>query len=1100
MAQEAEIKELYTILKGILHNDNTVRLQAEAQLKQYLVIPQKLLLYLVRLMQISEEDYIRKLSSVLFKHYIALEEVSSMWNNIEPAQQELIKKELLEALRKELNPKVSRQVCQAVAELASLIFSQDKQWPELEELIMTYTKSNDLMVETAFRILGTLFALNSDRYMKNVPALCSILDTAFQRTATNALMAASMALCTLVAEIDTSETKPFQKYSPYVINTIAALFNEGNEDGLHEFIDAISEVAESEPTFFRKSFAQLCDVLIKVSGKKDYDNEKLRQMPLEMLVSIIERLPGLAKKFKTQLWNLCAAVFDVTVSIDEDVDEAWLKPKEGYNIEEDLNPDDNVNFGVIAFDRLLGSLEDDQIFPIIEKVVETSMTSPDWRYRNSGLMIIGQIGEYCESTDRVKNVVPILVSHISHPHPKVRFAALYAVGLLSDYMYPEFQEEFHTTLIPPMINAIDDPVPRVQSHACAALTNFLEHVKQSVAAEVAPVLLPKLIKGIREGISIMKENAMTCISSIAESAAEDFLKYYDELMPFLFECVKQLTAREYHQFRGQTIECLTIMSAAVGHDSFVKYAPTLIELMVSLQEAELTKDDPQRFYLLGAWQRICLILEKEFAAYLPRVVPGLLKIAGAMPGMGVSSGLKTGSLESILREVSGSTSGKLELSTSEIEEKEMALQMLQVFCVQLEEKYAPYVEETTRIVEPVLTFGPNSELRKEGAAILPNLLQCLKKAQIPAEHLITAGSRFIADLLTAHDKETHAEVKSSQVLALKDVYETMEHFMSPADTKVVIAKILSFFKDSQDRKSAILSHKEAAKDEEEPEEEEEEGEEEDNIEMEDDYQKNLTYFLGAVVSTHKDEALSEVPTIISGIVQPYLTGNKNAQRVALFIVDDLAEYLGVEKLGATLWKQLASIILTYATRAEHELRQAACYGIGSLAKSGGAAFAEIAVQCLTTLGAAIEVKEDKKHHEEWAAARDNAVSSIGKIMKYQPTGAPVADLWPKWLRYLPIKEDKPEAKFAHEFVVDTLLANPEAAIGAGGALLGDIIRIFIGVYDNKLVSKAARGKISQALKQLSGHAAIVPMLEDIYKNKLKAGDKEVLEKILKAGN
>ena len=74
------------------------------------------------------------------------------------------------------------------------------------------------------------------------------------------------------------------------------LFNEGNEDLMHELLESVSEVAESEPTFFRKPFVSLCETLLKVSAKKDYINEKLRQMPLEMLVSILERLPGISKK------------------------------------------------------------------------------------------------------------------------------------------------------------------------------------------------------------------------------------------------------------------------------------------------------------------------------------------------------------------------------------------------------------------------------------------------------------------------------------------------------------------------------------------------------------------------------------------------------------------------------------------------------------------------------------------------------------------------------------------------------------------------------------------------------------------------------------
>ncbi len=1107
MDPATEVKELYAILKGILNNDNSVRLQAEEKLKTYLVAPAKLLQYLVKLMQDAQEDYIRKLASVLFKHYIALEEASSFWGQIPFTQQEAIKTEILVALRKELNPKVAKQICQAVAELAGLLFDQEKDWPQLDELLAAYISSNDLMAETSFRILSTLFALNSDKYMKNVPAVCGLFDAAFQKTSSSVLAMASIAICTLVAEIDTAETKPFLKYSAPVIKTIQQLFTEDNEDTLHELLDSVSEMSEAEPTFFRKTYAQLCDTLIKVSGKKDFDNDKLRQMPLEILVSILERLPNLAKKYKPQLWGLCSAMFDVMVSIDEDVDPAWMKPKEGYNIEEDMNPDDNVNFGANSFDRLLGSIDDDDIFPVMEKVMETSMSSVDWRYRNAGLMSIGQIGEYCDSVDKVRNLIPILVSHVTHAHPKVRFAALSAIGLLADYMHPEFQEEFGKILLPPMIAAMDDTVPRVTSQTCAAMSNFFDHAKQSTGEEVAPVLLPKLIKAVREGISIVKENAMSCISSLADCMAEKFLPYYKEFMAFLSECVKQLASKEYHQFCGLTIECMTMVSAAVGKAAFAEFGPGLISMMVALQETELTKDDPQRIYLLESWQRLCILMEKDFAPYLPRIVPGLMKIAGAIPGMGVSSGLSTGNLEEVLKEVSGSKDDSNEVNTSEMEEKLMAIQMLQTFAENLEDKYAQYVEETTKILEPLLVYRANSDVRKQSAMMLPSLLKCLHKASIPQPALVSAGSKYIADILQAHDKEIHADIKSAQVLALKEIFELLEHFMTAEDTKAAIMKVLGFFKTSEDRKSAILRDEKACKDDEDEDiggdkagsDDEADEVAEDSVESEELYQRDLTYLLGAIVNGHKDESLPEVPTILSHVVQPYLSGNKDMQRAALFIVDDLLEYLGSAKLGVGLWKQLATIVLTYLTRSEHELRQAACYGVGMMAKSGGPAFAELSVQCLTLLAAAIDIKQDKRKPDEWTSARENGISSIGKILKYQPATVTFGELWAKWLGYLPLKEDKPEAKFSHELVVETLLANPAAAVGVNGALLGEIIRIFVAVYDTKLTKKTTKAKIAQAMKQLSGYAELVPIMEDIYKNKLKPDDKAVLEKIINAG-
>ena len=94
MTEQSELICFYNNLKAVLDNDNQVRLQAEANLKQYLTMPKKLLLYLVKIIQSSEEDYIRKLSSVLFKHYIALKEVSQIWNTLSQIDQDEIKKEI----------------------------------------------------------------------------------------------------------------------------------------------------------------------------------------------------------------------------------------------------------------------------------------------------------------------------------------------------------------------------------------------------------------------------------------------------------------------------------------------------------------------------------------------------------------------------------------------------------------------------------------------------------------------------------------------------------------------------------------------------------------------------------------------------------------------------------------------------------------------------------------------------------------------------------------------------------------------------------------------------------------------------------------------
>lgn len=1091
--ESKELDSLYTILKGILQNDNLLRKTAETQLKAWLNTPVKLLDSLAKLVQLSHEDYIKKLASVLFNHFLELEPVVQCWKNALPAQQHAVKADILQSLRTAQDIKVARQVCQAIAGLASTIFDAGQDWPELEGLIVEYMGQTDGTKETALLILRTLFSHCPERYVNNMPQICGIFDSALMSQTQPVLVAAVEAICTFLAEVESTATKQLHKYAGEILRVASTVSEEGL---LQRVLEVVSEVAETEPTFFRKFFDPLCEVMLKISAQKHYANEKLRQMPLETLITVMERIPGLVKKHKEQLWKMCEAVFDMMVSIDEEVDEGWLRPKEGYNTEEESNPDDNVNFGMISYDRLLEAL-DEEMFPIMEKVLEVALSSEDWRYRHAGLMAIAQIGEYAGQPEKVKNVVPILLAHLVHIHPKVRFAALYAVGLMAEDMSPDFQEVFDKVLLPPLVQAIDDPVPRVQAHVCAALTNFLEHVRQEVACQVAPVLLPKLVKLIREGISIIKESAMTCIASIAESCGDKFLPYYRELVTFIVACIQQSSTKEYSRFKGQAIECLSIIGASIGKLHFLEFAPSVVQLLKGLQEAEFNKEDPQKFYLLGAWQRICLILGKDLAPYLSEVVPKLLVIAGS--GAAAEDEKKKQSFEDVLHGLNKDKKDKYEITTTEIEEKEVALQMLTVFCAQLEETFQPYVETATLIVRPILTFEVNSEIRRSAATLIPTMLNCVAKANPGRENVVAAGKHYLADLLMAHDQELKAEIKSAQVLAMKRVLDLLGDFMKEEEVDGMFKKIFSFASESNERRTALLATKESL--EEEPGEEMDENlcdqDYEDNAESEEQYQKSLTYLLGAVINGHKEKSLKHVPAVIERMIKPNLTGSVNQQKAALFVADDLLEFMGAAKLGATLWKQLAETVLQYVGRPEHELRQAACYGVGNLAKCGGVLFPEIAVYCLTVLAAAVEIKEDKKKQTLWVGAKESAIVAIGKILKYQTGAVPFAEIWGRWLAYLPVKEDENEAKEVHGFVAEHTLSSPDSAIGPSGANLFHLIRIFVTVYPTDLVTVEAKTKIAAAIKQLGANPAVAPMLEDIFAKQLRPREKEMLQAIIK---
>jgi len=62
------------------------------------------------------------------------------------------------------------------------------------------------------------------------------------------------------------------------------------------------------------------------------------------------------------------------------------------------------------------------------------------------------------------------------------------------------------------------------------------------------------------------------------------------------------------------------------------------------------------------------------------------------------------------------------------------------------------------------------------------------------------------------------------------------------------------------------------------------------------------------------------------------------------------------------------------------------------------------------------VKGKKSKEKQFYHAKDNAVSALGKIIRYQTSTVDVSQMIPNWLSLLPIKHDEDEAKTQNEIL------------------------------------------------------------------------------------
>ena len=143
------------------------------------------------------------------------------------------------------------------------------------------------------------------------------------------------------------------------------------------------------------------------------------------------------------------------IDIDTDIDADWLRPKEGFAGEDE--EEDNVNFGKSAVDRLVAGVGDEMMLPLIgDLVTNTVSNDSDWRYKHAGIMAFSQVGEYVDDIAKIQPMMPVVLNHLQHENPKIRYAALHCLGQLADDMPNEFQNGFHEQVMPALIQSLDD--------------------------------------------------------------------------------------------------------------------------------------------------------------------------------------------------------------------------------------------------------------------------------------------------------------------------------------------------------------------------------------------------------------------------------------------------------------------------------------------------------------------------------------------------------------------------------------------------------------------------------------------------------------------
>ena len=254
---------------------------------------------------------------------------------------------------------------------------------------------------------------------------------------------------------------------------------------------------------------------------------------------------------------------------------------------------------------------------------------------------------------------------------------------------------------------------------------------------------------------------MTTIASVADTAEDRFIDYYDKFMPNLKYMIANSNTPDLRLLRGKTIECVSLIGLAVGGEKFSPDASEVMQLLLASQVKgeEMAEDDPQMSYMISAWARICKILGAGFAPYLPLVMGPVMKTASMKPEVALLDNEELGGVEDDSEDWQFVQLGEQQnfgIKTAGLEDKATACQMLVCYARELKEHFAEYTEQVVKLMVPMLKFYFHDGVRTAAAESLPYLLECAKIKG--PQYLQEMWSFMLPELLKAVEAEPENDV------------------------------------------------------------------------------------------------------------------------------------------------------------------------------------------------------------------------------------------------------------------------------------------------------------------------------------------------------
>lgn len=819
---------------------------------------------------------------------------------------------------------------------------------------------------------------------------------------------------------------------PDILNILSQLQSQKKDDELTRAFESIIELAEMAPKMFKPVLPTILEFCVTIASDKDMENTA-RLSALELLSTLADEAPNMCKSEPTFAQKVVHLCIQLMTEVGEDDDDA-----SEWNKEDDINQseenDEVYSSSKHSLDRLALKLGGEAIIPVLSELMPQLISSGDWRYRHAALMALSNVAEGCADilVDQISMILDMILPLINDPHPRVQWATLNALGQMSTDFADKMQTEYADRVVPALVSKMTgDSVPRVQVHAAAAMVNFAENATKEILEPYLDGLLTNLLTLLNSPKRYVIEQVITTISIIADAAQNKFIKYYDTLMPMLFNFMRSETDKEFQSLKAKSIECSSLIILAVGKEKAQPQFQEIVSIFANIQQNITDDDDPCYSYLVQAWGRLCQVFEKDFVQCLGGVMPPLLKTAKTTADLQIledEAEIEQYDLQEgwEVLPIQGKYIG---LHTAALDEKAQAIDIIAIYAGVLGEDFFPYVQDiVSEIIIPGLHFFYNDGVRYSALQAVPSLITSAEKAVMKAMNVSADQAKrdptvqniwnpIFTKLIELLGLEPLLDVT---VAAYSCVCQCIELMYSGVLSEKQLVELGSKINDTMTEYSERVVQRQ-----EEDNQYTEDVDDDDSEDIDSELIVEVNKAIHEIFKSSKTQFLPIFEQRIVPLVQGFLGGNEEQRAWAITVINDLIEYIGPDSWA---YKDLFINHYTPALQSESsQLRLAAAYGIGIAAQHGGENFAQMCCSNLESLFAMTNAPEARS--EENIEATENSCASIAKILfKYgsQLGEGTLNNTLVEWIKTLPVYTDREAAPYAYMFLCDLMDQNHES--------------------------------------------------------------------------